>query len=351
MKAGLESEKKPSVVFQTVVGRPISGAQPGTEKEAYIGAEAFSKRDILSLKYPIECGVITNWDDMEKIWNHTLFNELKVDPSQSSILLTDNPLNTKYNREKMTQIMFENFNAKAINLSNQSVLSLYSAGLTTGLVLDSGGGSTHAVPIFDSCILTHAIERNGIGGYEVSKYLMKLLEGRDYKFDTTGEGDAKKIKEKLCYVSLDFDEDLAQANIFKANPATYDLPDGQKIALNSERFMAPEVLFKPSYLDSEEPGIHEVAYNSIMKTDMNIRRSLYSNIVLVGGSTLFKGFDDRLMLEIGRLVPSAIQVKVTDREFAPWIGGSIIAPINPSIWFTREEFNEFGASLIHRIPT
>jgi actin beta/gamma 1 len=359
-KAGLAGDDAPRSVFSTVVGRPrVPGIMVGLDqKEVYVGSDAQEKRNVLKIQQPIVGGVVQNWDDMEKVWHHTLYNELRVSPEEHPIIMTECNSNPRENREKLAQIMFEVFSVPQLYLSMQAVCALYASGRSTGVVLDSGDGVTHTVPIYEGFAIPHAINKIEMAGCDLTNYLQSLLKEKGINFTTAQEMDiVRNIKESMCYVVGDYDAAMKEANETHAADKNYELPDGKKILVGNERFRCAEALFRPEVLKADiDGGVHKQCFDSIIKShsDSSVRNAFFSNIILSGGSTLFEGMSERMQTEMSKLAHSAgYKAKVMappERMYSVWLGGSILASLSTfkTMWITKQEYEENGgARYIH----
>jgi len=349
MKCGLSGTDAPTVTFASCVGYPKNKAMmTGGNKEYYVGEEAQQKRGILVLKFPLEHGVITNWEDMEKIWAHTFDNELRVvvggesedDEDVAGVLLTEAPMNPRENRERMTQIMFETFNARRFYVAIQAVLSLYASGRTTGVVVDCGDGVSHTVPIYEGYSMPHAIQRINLAGRDLTDYICKILTESKINLHTSAERmSAMKIKEELCYVSMNFEEEVDN---FAGKEKQFELPDMSIVTVHNQIIRCPELMFKPSLDGKEMMGLHELTKKTIDDCDLDVRKDLLANIVMSGGTTMFPNMPERLQAEVEKLVAEGAKVKVIappERMISVWIGGSILASLST---FSRMWINQYS---------
>jgi centractin len=358
IRAGYAGSDLPTAYFPSYVGRPkhtrvLAGAVEG---DVFIGSRAQELRGLLKIKYPLEHGIVTDWDDMERIWTYVYEHELKALSEDHPVLLTEPPLNPRQNRDMAAQILFEQFNVPAVYMSIQAVLSLYASGRTTGIVLDCGDGVSHAVPVYEGFAVPSSIRRIDIAGRDVTENMQLLLRKAGHVFHTSAEKEIVRImKEKVSYVAIDprKEEKDLQSGVWKADKKEieYQLPDGHKIKLGAERFRAPEILFDPELIGLEYPGVHQIVVDAINRTDMDLRQHLFGSIVLSGGATLCKGFGDRLLDEVKKIAVKDMRIKIfapPERKYSTWIGGSILAGLSTfrKMWVSIDDWHE-NPDVIH----
>ena len=350
LKAGFGGDEQPRAVFPSVVGR--SRADP---TDICIADDALSRRGV-TLRYPVEHGVVAHWDDMERIWRRG-FADIQANPHDHAMLLTEPPMNPKGNREKSAEVMFESIGVPAMHLSIQAVLALYSGGRTEGLVLDSGDGVTHTVPVYDGHATISAIRRMDVAGRDITEWVMQLLSDEcDRPFTTSADRElARQFKEKHCYVAEDFAAEQAAIETGKKAKTTFTLPDGQVLQCGISCPGGPELLFDPPVAEKSDLPVHKVAFSSIQECGIDVRRPLLHNIVLSGGTTMFPGFAERLRREMVELAPPRAKddvrvVALAERKYSVWMGAAILASLQTfsTEWFTKQEWQEGGPNALHR---
>jgi len=306
------------------------------------------------------------------VWNYAFYERLQIDPAQCKILLTEAPMNPAANRQKMVQTMFETYNFEGVYVAVQAVLTLYAQGLLTGVVVDSGDGVTHIIPVYEGFDLPHLVRRLNVAGRDVTRYLIKLLLLRGYAFNRTADfATVQHIKEKLCYVGYDLEIENRLAYETTVLVEQYKLPDGRVIRVGRERFQAAECLFQPHVVDVEGGGIHEQLFDCINKADIDTRPHFYQHIVLSGGTTMFPGLPSRLEREMKRLYLERVLKKKPDdpegqaglarfklriedpprRKHMVFLGGAVLAEIMKSrdeFWMLRSEYAEMGVGVLKK---
>lgn len=318
-----------------------------------MGKEALEEivNDRQEARFPVSRGIVIDWDAIESIWNYIFDTELTVPSDQCDVLMAEAPLNPKKNRERTAEIMFEHFNVSGFYLASTAVLSLYAVRMTSGVVVTSGEGVTHCVPIYDGAALPHGQVRFNVSGYDLTEYVGKILDEKGCNFSNTEERYrcAREIKESLCYVAEDFAEEMAAP----VRQEKYKMPDGSVLKLSKERFQCCEALFQPYLADRQAVGLHRAIYQSLNRCDSELREELYGNIMLSGGSTLFPYFEKRLLKEVSQLTTPETRVNVVavpERKHAAWIGGSVLTEMSTfgNMIILREDYEEYGPSIVRR---
>jgi len=370
VKCGFAGANFPTAIFPCIVGRPVLRFEEKIDnlevKDIMVGDEAERVRMMLEIKYPLESGIVRNWEELEYVYDYTFGQKLKINPKECKIMLTEPPGNPKQNREKMVQMMFEKYGFQAAYVAIQAVLTLYAQGLLTGVVVDSGDGVTHVVPVYEGFCNSTLIRRVDVAGRAVTRYLIKLMLLRGYAFNRTADFETvRMIKEKLCYVAYDTQFELKLAHETTVLVQPYELPDGRVIKIGKERFEAPECLFKPSLVDVEGLGMGDSVFDVINKSDVNTRMDFYSHIVLSGGSSMYPGLPSRLEKEVKDLWlknvakgdwsrMSKLAVRIEDpprRKHMVFMGGAVLAQImkdKEAFWMTKKEYEEIGFQVLKK---
>eukprot|EP01105_Mastigella_eilhardi_P007927 TRINITY_DN1963_c0_g1_i4.p1 TRINITY_DN1963_c0_g1~~TRINITY_DN1963_c0_g1_i4.p1 ORF type:complete len:817 (-),score=136.88 TRINITY_DN1963_c0_g1_i4:849-3299(-) len=362
VKAGIAGDPLPRCMVPTVVGRPMFQSVNFmlTPAHLFVGDEAIRKRGILALRYPIAHGIISDYNDMEAIWNHTFLNELRVDPKGQPVLVTEPASNPAANRVKLAEIMFEKIGVPGLYICSQALLSLLASGKRTGIVLDAGDGVCHSVPVVEGKPVRHATNRLEMGGRDLTTYLIKLLtEDNVFLSSTSSERDiGREIKEKLGYVASDYAAELAKAPTQVV--ADFRMPDQELVRITKARFMCSEPLFEPVLLGKDTAGCAQMIYESLNLCDPKDKPALLGNVVLAGGSSMFSGFRVRVEQDLRRLLDPQTEAPLLhvhapdNRKVSVWCGGSQLAAHHETfcgLCVSRDEYMEHGASCLAKFDS
>ena len=297
--------------------------------EFCIGDDARSLYRSHKVLNPIEGGIVRDWDLMEKFWHRSIFDYLRCDPEETVFVLTEPPMNPPDNREHVAEIMFETFNVKGLYIGVQAVFALISSsGIAenvsyTGTVLDSGDGVTHIIPVVDGFVISSCIKHIPLAGSNMTTFTANMLRDRNEKCPVEDVSRiAKMIKEKYGYVVesgdllgelTKFDNRLKNDKLRKKFDKYIDGIDPvtntkYSVAVGPERFLAPEMFFNPEIVDERyRASVDELIDKVVQLCPISVRRQLYANIALSGGSTLFKGFKERLHNGVQRRVDERLK--------------------------------------------
>lgn len=372
VKIGFAKDNFPRHIFPSMIGKPLMKFEEefaeGVElKDVMVGDEAAQYRSMLDISYPMVNGQVRDWEGMKTLWNYTFNERLHIDPTEHKILLTEPPMNPNKNREQMGQMMFEEYNFQGVHVGLQAKLVLYSQGLYSGVVLDSGDGVTHMVPVYDGVTPDGLIAKLNVAGRHMTQHLIKLLQVRGYAFNKSADmATVQMLKEKFCYVGYDLKIEQKLALETTVLLSKHTLPDGTVVKMDRERYEAAEILFQPSLTgECEDMGIDRMLYDLVQKrAAIDIRPVLWKHVVLSGGSTMYPGLTSRLEKELNALYLadvcqgdekrlSKFKLKIEDpprRKHMVFLGGSFLADAMRSraaFWISKAEWEEHGPRIMH----
>ncbi|KAJ3120850.1 1-phosphatidylinositol-3-phosphate 5-kinase [Physocladia obscura] len=394
VKAGFAGDDSPRAVFPSAVGYI-----PKDPSKTYVGeSEIYVWREDVEIKNPVVNGAITDWQTLELIWDYALKQRLAIDStSEHPLLVTEAAWANRDSREKLIEIAFEKYNVPAFYIAKSPVLSAFSAGRPSALVIDSGAESTSVVPVVDGFVLKKvpkqnrpAIQKNSVAGNAVSNFAKNLLESNKinvvphYNVRTKLPVSAGQIPSPDILLNRkatqsfhnfaaqrvldEFKETVLQVSEFNFNPGylqnralkAFEFPDGYNNSFGMERFRLPEIVFNPTvspqYADGSVPGLQQLVQASLNSCDPELRATLFSNVVITGGNSLIPGFAERLNNTLSQNMGFKHRIHAAgssaERKYAAWTGGSILASLGNfhQMWISKAEYEEKGSSVEKRLP-
>ncbi|NWX48207.1 ACL7A protein, partial [Steatornis caripensis] len=348
-KCGFAGDPWPSYIVSSTAGRPTweTGSH---QKETFVGRQPQNSSNPVTLSNPIRHGKVVDWNCVQDTLEFIFQKEMKIQPEDHAVLVSVPPLCSLTDKERYAEMMFEGFHVPAVHFAYQSCLSMYSYGKTSALVVESGHGTSHVVPIYEGYVIRSITGRVDYAGLDITRYLMKLLNESGNAFTEHHLNIVQDLKEKCCYASLDLTQDLSLP--VQKQQMDYELPDGQVVTVGKERFLCAEALFKPALLGSQQPGLLQLTLACLQQCDADINKKMVGNILLCGGSTMMEGFADRFQTELTRMCPgnNLITAASPYRKSSVWIGGSILASLLSfqELWVYRSDYEECGPSCIFK---
>lgn len=408
-KAGFAGEDIPAVLMRSVVGRLKISGMPGLGvKPVEVGDDVFPRVGIYSMRHPIECGHITNYDDITLIYAK-LYEKMRIAPEEHGAFVVDSTFVPFGTREKQMQIFFEEFSVRSFYAESAPVLSLHSIGKKDGMVIEMGHGRTQLCAVLDGHVLAPGSTDYTITGRDVDYFLESSLSQQQYQlsgFKTREE--VRNLKETLCNtVSLSsddfhatkpqYDQDLSVIPPDELYTYTFGEEGTEWKLTPRQKFAATETYFNPSLLGRSSPSLHDACLYSYQRLkrikdltlgvykantsvpepftlsqassqhvmDGTLQQLIGREWHLFGGGSLLVNFRERLESELRFLIrppptaspsgehqesPQVNVIASPNRQYASWLGASMIAsqPSYSSLCITMADYDEFGPSLIHR---
>ncbi|XP_053624038.1 actin-3-like [Plodia interpunctella] len=347
LKAGFACDNHPVSMFRTVVGRPnyLKGSYGRKPYEVYIGDDAIDRIEDYELSNPVVNGRIAHWDNMERVWHHVLYRELKVAPEDRGVILSSNVNTTMQEKIHCCEVFFETLNTPALCIQPQPVMSLYASGFTTGMCVDLGHDTVDISPVYEGGVIKYAHMMTNYAGIQVINYINDSLRDRGHDFGIHTLEILGNIQKQIYITS---DCAMSRRNYKRE----HILPDGQAVDISQEVFMAGEMFYQPTLVMGEDKGIlslHDAVITAAMKCDADLRTELFDAIVPCGGMSMIPGLPGRLGIEIEESIHRPVNILTSGEAYAlAWLGGAVFAglPDSGKIWIFKKQFEDHGAKIV-----